>query len=825
MDSTTRGFWIRLAVAVLQLSAIRALYHDVSITVGDKTTLVCDISPRVSSNKPGDPRDVYWMHGQDEQGEVIFNNVTKFTPHEKYSNFKVATDSKSYWNLTVENADVCDDGVYRCYFDEKTIESYRLTVNAPPQYVHISSEHYNGSKYLTIAENELLNISCQVANTKPATELQWISSITLLTSTVKIFPRNEKSGESCSTFSTRITASCPVSRYHQQQQITCQIPGTMINDSVILRVFYAPSPVSNMSFNVPGEDNINDTIRLYCACAANPAPDMQWFKTSSLNPMEYGTRIWFTTEPNYDDQDVMASYLVIHNISTTDAGGYKCVCSNKLGNTTLTYHISIDLFTSEILSTDPYSKDDYTLPTTTPFVSQQQEMDAETFLPPLATMVTNCPSNATQITYNVNGRKLSRRILFVAVICVSFSIFTVLCVAWKFHSKKRSNENESIYEQETANVTSETQFGAGPFSYMTFIPSSNAGSSSGDSDTIKNKNRLSQQIYHNVSRNMDFPSEGIQYISHLGQGAYGQVFLGEATGIIDEGVTTLVAVKTVKENSCNPEVMDNLRREINIMRDMKPHPNVVTLLGFSTDVQTGPLLIMEYASRGNLKDYLMDTRCRDDTCYSNMPCHTRIPTWTKLLQFSHQIASGMAYISSHEYIHRDLAARNILLTEDFVCKVSDFGLARDVMNIKTYQRTNQAHLPIRWMAPESLLDDIYTTKSDVWSFAVLLWEIVTLGSSPYPGCSPKEVIRKVQHGCKMPKPKGCKSEVYEIMTNCWQKDPRKRPSFDILCIQIDGILADQSGYLLLEPTKEDIIAEWECMEMQVFCQTSSSLVV
>lgn len=98
-----------------------------------------------------------------------------------------------------------------------------------------------------------------------------------------------------------------------------------------------------------------------------------------------------------------------------------------------------------------------------------------------------------------------------------------------------------------------------------------------------------------------------------------------------------------------------------------------------------------------------------------------------------------------QIIHRDLAARNVLITEEHTCKVADFGFARDVIASHVYERKSEGRLPIRWMAPESLYDNIFTVKSDVWSFGVLIWEVVTLGSTPYPGLSAAEVMRKVSN--------------------------------------------------------------------------------
>lgn len=151
-----------------------------------------------------------------------------------------------------------------------------------------------------------------------------------------------------------------------------------------------------------------------------------------------------------------------------------------------------------------------------------------------------------------------------------------------------------------------------------------------------------------------------------------------------------------------------------------------------------------------------------------------------------------------QIIHRDLAARNILVGEDHKCKVADFGFARDIMTSLVYERKSEGRLPIRWMAPESLYDNIFSVKSDIWSFGVLIWEIVTLGSTPYPGISAATVMKKVRDGYRLDKPEHCRRELYNIMYYCWDEDPKERPSFDELVDRLEHLLSTETDYIQLE---------------------------
>jgi len=292
----------------------------------------------------------------------------------------------------------------------------------------------------------------------------------------------------------------------------------------------------------------------------------------------------------------------------------------------------------------------------------------------------------------------------------------------------------------------------------------------------------------------EFPRHHLKFFGILGEGCFGQVWKCEALNIDGVKGTSTVAVKTLKESASEKERKD-LLQELEVMKMLKTHPNVVRLIGCCTQgPEKAPIyVIMEFVAKGKLQEFLRKSRA--EHYYGNLYGSSQKLTSRDLTQFAHHVARGMEYLSSKKVIHRDLAARNVLVTDQNVCKVADFGFSRDVMVNNIYERKSEGRLPIRWMAPESLYDNIYTTKTDVWSFGVLLWEIVTLGSTPYPGMSGSEVMKRVKEGYRPEKPEHCDREIYNMMFYCWDKDPAERPSFTQLVKDLEALLTKDTDYI------------------------------
>ncbi|XP_062375865.1 fibroblast growth factor receptor 2 isoform X4 [Sardina pilchardus] len=500
---------------------------------------------------------------------------------------------------------------------------------------------------------------------------------------------------------------------------------------------------------------VGQDAKFVCKVYSDAQPHIQWLQHITKNGSRYGPDghpyVRVLKRSGINSSDVES--LTVHNVTEMDAGQYTCRVSNYIGEVNQSGWLTV-------------------IPVT-------EEPSQPVFPPDYVEIAIYC----------------------IGVFLIACMVVIVLVCRMRTSTKKPDFGGQPAVHKLSKQIPLRRQ-----------VSSDSSSSMSSSTPLVRITTRRSS-AHDDPIPEYDLPEDPRWEFSRdkltlgkpLGEGCFGQVVMAEALGIDKdkpkEAVT--VAVKMLKDDATEKDLSD-LVSEMEMMKMIGKHKNIINLLGACT--QDGPLyVIVEYASKGNLREYLRARRPPGmEYSYDIARVSDEQLTFKDLVSCTYQVARGMEYLASQKCIHRDLAARNVLVTESNVMKIADFGLARDVHNIDYYKKTTNGRLPVKWMAPEALFDRVYTHQSDVWSFGVLMWEIFTLGGSPYPGIPVEELFKLLKEGHRMDKPGNCTNELYMMMKDCWHAISSQRPTFKQLVEDLDRILtlATNEEYLDLRAPPE-----------------------
>ncbi|XP_072413578.1 fibroblast growth factor receptor 2-like isoform X9 [Chiloscyllium punctatum] len=493
---------------------------------------------------------------------------------------------------------------------------------------------------------------------------------------------------------------------------------------------------------------VGSDVEFVCKVFSDAQPHIQWLKHVEKNGSRYGPdgSPYVNVLKHSGINSSNAEVLNLYNVTEADSGEYICKVSNYIGAVNQSAWLTVAQFSPKV----PEDK----------------------------------PKGLTSPDY------LEIAIYCIGVFVIACMVVTVIICRMKSTTKKPDFNAQPTVHKLTKRI---------PLRRQVTVSADSSSSMSSNTPLVRITTRLSSTdapVLAGVSEyelpedpKWEFSRDKLTLGKPLGEGCFGQVVMAEAVGVDKdkpkEPIT--VAVKMLKDDATEKDLSD-LVSEMEMMKMIGKHKNIINLLGACT--QDGPLyVIVEFTAKGNLREYLRARRPpgMEYNFDVNRVSDEQL-TFKDLVSCTYQVARGMEYLASQKCIHRDLAARNVLVTENNVMKIADFGLARDVHNIDYYKKTTNGRLPVKWMAPEALFDRVYTHQSDVWSFGVLMWEIFTLGGSPYPGIPVEELFKLLKEGHRMDKPANCTNDLYMMMRDCWHAIPSQRPTFKQLVEDLDRIL-------------------------------------
>uniref|UniRef100_A0AAX7T482 Protein tyrosine kinase 7 (inactive) n=1 Tax=Astatotilapia calliptera TaxID=8154 RepID=A0AAX7T482_ASTCA len=616
-----------------------------------------------------------------------------------------------------------DSGTYTCVAENKAgrrIQEVTFTVATPPVWVDMPKDSH-------LEEGKPGYLHCHAqANLQP--EVTWFRSSNIIQPEdirFKIFPNGTLRINNVEVYDAHVY-SC------QTKTLGGQLTG-YAKVAVLEKLKFTPTPQPSQCLELDKE------IPIQCSAKGREPPTIRWSKTDGGE-----------LPPHVKQKN---GQLRFTKVTRSDAGNYTCIASNSLQGeirafVTLTVAVHVR-FKVEPDNTTVYQGH-------TAILHCQATGDPKPHI--------HWVDKPVHFPTEEDEKAPYKMIQTIGLSVGAAVAYIIVVLGLMFYCKKRRNaqrmqkgQDGEEPEMECLNGGAVQQNGHTTAEIQEEVALTNMGTIA---TTEKRHSHVNNDKLH-------FPRTNLQTITTLGKGEFGEVLLSKAKGIEEGEEETVVLVKSLQTR--DEQLQLDFRREAEMFAKLS-HPNVVRLLGLCREADPH-YMILEYYDLGDLKQFLRISKSKDDKVKSQP-----ISTKTKV-SICTQVAQGMEHLSNHRFVHKDLAARNCLISSQRRVKVSSLSLSKDVYNSE-YYHYRQAWIPLRWLPTESVFEDDFSTKSDVWAFGVLMWEVFSHGEMPYTKLSDDEVLEGLQAGkLKLPLPDGCPSKIYKLMVRCWALSLKERPSF------------------------------------------------
>uniref|UniRef100_A0A8C8DW87 Protein tyrosine kinase 7 (inactive) n=1 Tax=Oryzias sinensis TaxID=183150 RepID=A0A8C8DW87_9TELE len=669
------------------------------------------------------------------------------------------------FNPTVEG----DSGVYTCVAENKAgrrTQEATLTVATRPEWVTRPQDS-------NLEEGKPGYLHC-LARANPPPEVTWMRNNAVVKPEdprFEVFPNGTLRINNVEVYDAHMY-SCEA----RTAGVSLSAHARRLTDDLTQKLKFTPTPQPSQCLELDKE------ITIQCSATGMEPPTIRWTKADGGELL-----------PHVEQKD---GQLHFNKVTRSDAGNYTCIASNSLQGeirSLVTLIVAVYIrFKLEPENTtvyqghtavlhcqatgDPEPRIHWICTSSSPSSRFQKMPNGSLVIFDVTTddtgRYTCVAGNSCSIKFHVAQLYVvgkSDRAPYKMIQTIGLSVgaavaYIIVVLGLMFYCKKRRNakrlqkgpEGEEP-EMECLNGGAVQQNGHTTAEIQEEVALANMGTSA---TTEKRHSHVSSDKLH-------FPRANLQTITTLGKGEFGEVLLAKAKGIEEGEEETVVLVKSLQTR--DEQLQQDFRREAEMFSKLS-HANVVRLLGLCREAEPH-YMVLEYYDRGDLKQFLRISKSKDDKVKSQ-PLSTK----TKM-SLCAQVARGMEHLSNHRFVHKDLAARNCLINSQRRVKVSSLSLSKDVYNSE-YYHYRQSWIPLRWLPSESVFEDDQSTKSDVWAFGVLMWEVFSHGEMPYSKLDDEEVLEGLKAGkLKLPPPEGCPSKICKLMARCWALGPKERPSF------------------------------------------------